>query len=634
RCPPPSRTFTGREDILDQMESYFSKSIPLERHLYVLYGLGGAGKTQLALKFIHTHKDQFWDVFYIDATSRETMSAGLTSLAKSAKAGNTPSEALEWLASQKERWLLVLNNADDTDLNLHQFFPECAHGDILITTRNQEMIAHTEGPESYCRVGAMRPRDALKLLLRISGADDKDETTEMATALDVGFFALAIVQSGAYMRATQCGMAEYFNIFRKARDRLLRELSLKQTGDYQLSVYASWEINYHRLTSRAAQLLHMMSFMHHEGISETFFEVASAEIVVYEPCIPLSKSQAATKAVVSDFLASLRSSANEWDPLALKDLISNLRAFSLLDFDTHSSTYSMHPLVQEWSRTMVPKTASVRECTAWILSLCVNWQWDSESYALRRQILPHLLTLDSDPTPLAPELADNLHLVYYEGGYAKEEATLAAIALQGSREVLGNEHPTTLACMHDLAWALLQKGSLEEAATLLMEGIDARKRVLGHEHPDTLASMHVLATTCRDQGQWAESEKLFLEVIEVAKRVKGEEHGDTVNSMGALALTYWRQGRLAEANELQVQVLEMRKAGQGADHPATLMAMHHLASIYEAQGELQEAESLMEQTVILRKQVLEDSHAHTQLSIRELEKIRQRIQSERLLTDP
>ncbi|KAF8596373.1 FabD/lysophospholipase-like protein [Ceratobasidium sp. AG-I] len=183
RYPPPSQTFTGREDVLNQMDSYFSKGALLERRLFVLHGLGGAGKTQLALKFVHTHKDWFWDIFYIDATTRETISAGLIAIGKAANAGSTPDEALAWLVSQEKRWLLVFNNADDPNLNLHNFFPECAHGDILITTRNQQMVAHTTGPESSSRVGGMRPDDALQLLLKSSGDNSNEETITIAKKL-------------------------------------------------------------------------------------------------------------------------------------------------------------------------------------------------------------------------------------------------------------------------------------------------------------------------------------------------------------------------------------------------------------------------------------------------------------------
>lgn len=122
-------------------------------------------------------------MLYIDATTRETVSAGLIALAQAANAGESEREALAWLVSQKERWLLVFNNADDPDLQLHDFFPPCAHGDILLTTRNQHMASYTTGPESFCYVGEMRPDDALELLLKTSGFDDKEEDVNIAKAL-------------------------------------------------------------------------------------------------------------------------------------------------------------------------------------------------------------------------------------------------------------------------------------------------------------------------------------------------------------------------------------------------------------------------------------------------------------------
>ena len=122
-------------------------------------------------------------MFYVDATTRETLSSGLTALAKAANVGTTPEEGLEWLVSKEERWLLVLNNADDPALNLHDFFPACAHGDILITTRNQQMVAHATEPDSDRRVGGMKPEDALQLLLKSSRADSSEETVGIAKKL-------------------------------------------------------------------------------------------------------------------------------------------------------------------------------------------------------------------------------------------------------------------------------------------------------------------------------------------------------------------------------------------------------------------------------------------------------------------
>ncbi|KAF8594058.1 FabD/lysophospholipase-like protein [Ceratobasidium sp. AG-I] len=623
RCPPPSRVFTGREDILEQMQSYFFDTSPMERRLFVLCGLGGAGKTQLALKFIQIHQDKFWDVFYIDATTRETLSAGLCDLAKAANAGGTVEEAVAWLVSQEERWLLVLNNADNPKLNLHEFFPPCTHGGILITTRNQQMRTHTYEPRSFCSVGGMLPVDALALVLRASGTGGDEHETEIASTLvkDLGYFALAIVQAGAYMRTTQCGIVQYQKLFQAAHEHLLREHGIDQTDEYGMSVIASWEISFRQLSSSATQLLHMMSFMHHEGISETFFEVACVRVLSYEPKIPLNESQATTHTTVIHFLSLLMTPTSEWNLLALKNLANQLRAFSLLDYDTHTSSYSMHPLVQEWCRTSTPNAATMRECAAWVLALCVKWVFDSDNQALRRRLLPHVLALGLDPVQTAPDVARNLSVVWAEAGFIKEGETLVAVALQASRAILGNEDPVTLTCMHNLASALCVQGKLQEAVVLLNEVIEIEKRVLTHEHPQALNSMDTLAVTYRDQGRWQESEALFLEVIEAQKRMLGPEHSDTLISMGGLAWMYHKQGQLSKAEALCVEVVETMQRSMGREDRNTMIAMHYLAMTYKAQGRLREAESLMEETVTLRKQVLGESHEDTQKSVRALEHI-------------
>ncbi|KAF8595674.1 FabD/lysophospholipase-like protein [Ceratobasidium sp. AG-I] len=631
RCPPPSQTFTGREDILERMRGYFFDASPTERQIFVLCGLGGAGKTQLALKFVDMHKKLFWDVFYIDATSHQTASAGLSNLAKAANAGTTQEEALAWLESKQERWLLILNNADDPKLNLQQFFPKCAHGDILITTRNQEMRTHARGTGGFCRVGGMLPADALELMIKVSPVEDEQDAASTATSLvkQFGYFALAIVQAGAYMHTTECGSAEYFKIFQKARAEVLRRGLIQQQDDHELSLFTSWEVSYRQLSPRSTQLLHIMSFFHHEGIAEAFFEAASTRTLSYQVEIPLNESQIATKTIIFSFLASLRTSSNEWNPLVLKDLTRELRAFSLLDYDTHSGSYSMHPLVQEWSRTTAPDATTMRECAAWVLALCVNsWRQGSEDYAFRRRLLPHLLALDSDQAQMVPELANYLRLVYFEAGYVKEEAALKVIALQASRDALGNEHPATLTCMANLAGAFRRQGRLEEAEVLQTEVIELNKRVRGHEDPETLSSMHNLALTYHNQERWQEAEALFLEVIELEKRVNGAEHRHTLASMGMLASTYWSQGRLLEAEVLDIEVLETKQRVLGREHPDTLEATHNLAATYEKQGKLREAGSLMEETVTLSRQVRGESHIMTQENVQYLEFIQQRIRSE------
>ncbi|KAF8579258.1 FabD/lysophospholipase-like protein [Ramaria rubella] len=132
-CPPPVNIFTGRQDILNQMHGYFSNDIG-KRHTFVLYGLGGAGKSQIAYKFVEISQSQcqrepsrFSDVFFIDASNTETINTDFKNIAYAKGVGESLEDTLQWLASQYNEWLLLFNNADDAALNMASAHIHLAH---------------------------------------------------------------------------------------------------------------------------------------------------------------------------------------------------------------------------------------------------------------------------------------------------------------------------------------------------------------------------------------------------------------------------------------------------------------------------------------------------------------------------
>ncbi|KAJ7210704.1 P-loop containing nucleoside triphosphate hydrolase protein [Mycena pura] len=137
-CPAPSRIFHGRQTTLDQMSDYFKQDNG-NQHVYLLHGLGGSGKTQLALKFISQSASQFSDIFIVDTSTTETIDSSLKSIAIMKSAGMTAEGALLWLTSKHEKWLLLFDNADDPSINLNTWLPHCNHGNIIITSRNPEL---------------------------------------------------------------------------------------------------------------------------------------------------------------------------------------------------------------------------------------------------------------------------------------------------------------------------------------------------------------------------------------------------------------------------------------------------------------------------------------------------------------
>ncbi|KAG6811263.1 hypothetical protein H0H92_008307, partial [Tricholoma furcatifolium] len=114
--PPPSPVFTGREDILSELEVYFkqSSSNKHEQLRYVLYGLGGAGKTQIMRKLCANYGNRFSDIYLIDASSRASIEQALKAIAHNAQGIEmTISSALTWFCYQKAEWLMIFDNADD-----------------------------------------------------------------------------------------------------------------------------------------------------------------------------------------------------------------------------------------------------------------------------------------------------------------------------------------------------------------------------------------------------------------------------------------------------------------------------------------------------------------------------------------
>ncbi|KAF7371290.1 TPR-like protein [Mycena sanguinolenta] len=159
------------------MHEFFAQDVQ-SRKIYVLHGLGGAGKTQIALKFIEG-QIHFTDRILVDASTMETIETGLKSLATAKQTGNSGQDALNWLVSNHKEWLLFFDNADDPGINLNQFFPKCKHGNIIITTRNPNLRFYG----AHSQVSDMEELDAVTLLLN-SAHQEMSEPNKLL-ALDI-----------------------------------------------------------------------------------------------------------------------------------------------------------------------------------------------------------------------------------------------------------------------------------------------------------------------------------------------------------------------------------------------------------------------------------------------------------------
>ncbi|KAJ7694720.1 P-loop containing nucleoside triphosphate hydrolase protein [Mycena metata] len=338
-CPPPSRLFCGRQDILDKVHHFFSDTG--SQHIYVLHGLGGAGKTLIALKFIKESSSRFSDIFFIDTSTLATIQTGLKNIAVLKDFGDSPENGLLWLTSKVEEWLLLFDNADDPSINLNDYIPQCNHGNIIITSRNPGLCVYAE---SYSLVSDMEEEDAVTLLLKSASQKATVHTEQIAAEIvkTLHYLPLAIVQAGAFISKSQ-NLDRYLALYTKNQGRLLSERPAQSHDRYAQTVYTTWQMSFDRLTPPAAMFLQHCAFLHYNGISEEIFSYAAG----YQ-----FSSDGPSKEELEEpleFLSHFLGPDGEWDSLQFLNTTNEVQSYSLISLDAEKKLFSIHPLVHAWS---------------------------------------------------------------------------------------------------------------------------------------------------------------------------------------------------------------------------------------------------------------------------------------------
>ncbi|KAJ7840938.1 putative kinesin [Mycena olivaceomarginata] len=597
--------FQGRQDILEKMAKYFSAD-PGQRHTYVLHGLGGSGKTQIALKFLDMmnryQTPRFTKQFFINASSRQTLDTAFTNIAISQGMGKTSEDGTLWLISQVEEWMLLFDNADDPNINLFPFFPRCTHGNIIITSRNPELAGH--GPQSYSKVGDMDETNAIDLLLLRAMKKKTIETTQQASEIvkELSCLPLAVIQAGAYISKFNC-LPRYLLIYRKNRANILEWRATQSHDDYELTVYTTWQISFKQLSKVAAQFLKLCSLLHHNNIPEAIFKQA-AEWKTNDVGQEAQILQAAR-----GFLQNFLSASGTWDQQCLMDIVAEIQGYSLIDRHDIGDTLSIHPLVHSWCQDTLVDEPIARECMTDIIGMSVRLTEDA--YQGRIGLMSHIDSLIPDLAAIKSMFHTEYARIYFDSGRFKEAEDLDAMVLEKRKQLLGADHPDTLQAMANLAATYRQLGRYKEAEPLESTVLEKQKQLLGADHPDTLWAMANLAATYRQLGRYKEAEPLESTVLEKRKQLLGADHPDTLWAMANLAATYGQLGRYKEAEPLESTVLEKQKQLLGADHPDTLRTMANLAATYGQLGRYKEAEPLESTVLEKRKQLLGADHPDT-----------------------
>ncbi|WYZ42126.1 hypothetical protein EsH8_V_001021 [Colletotrichum jinshuiense] len=633
--------FVGRSETLNQTKRLFGHDQHADqsakpRLRVALYGLGGIGKTQIALAYVfwlqRAHPDV--SVFWVHASNADRFRQAYSSIARECgiPGYNDPKVDIlklvkTWLETGDcGRWLMVVDNADDTQLffpspsqgngaNTHptteaqgglgHYIPECSHGSILITTRNKQTASRLVRGKSLVEVGEMSKSETSQLLHTVLDEISAEETSILSDRLE--HLPLALAQAAAFIQENSISVTEYLQLLEESDESLVDQLSepfeaVGRDSETPHALTATWIVSFNQIREQealASDVLSFASLLDRQGIPKEF-------IVGY--C-----NQKSTE-------GQLTSTSK------ITKVLGTLKAFSFVS-EAKNNTIDMHRLVQlvtrKWLEIHGRLAGYVEQALSIVSDLYPYGQHETRQVC--QDYLPHAnAVLQNNGTGSHHERLARASLSHnvagyflYQGQWTQAEHG-AVQSVKVRVEILGEEHPDTLSSINNLASIYWSQGRWSEAEELGAQVMELRKRVLGDKHPDTLNSMVNLASTYWNQGRWSKAEELGVQVVELRKRVLGDEHPDTLSSMANLAETYRNQGRWSEAEELGVQVMEIRKRVLGDEHPDTLTSMANLAETYRNQGRWSKAEELGVQAMETRKRVLGDEHPSTLISINNL----------------
>ena len=283
---PRNSFFTGRSAILEHVHTQLqttNTATALTQHPQAISGLGGIGKTQIALEYAYRYASEYQAVFWANADQTETLYASYTAIAAALKLPErfapdqerTVAAVKDWLQNNRH-WLLILDNADHL-ATLLPFLPPTSGGHILITTRAWDMqrlatrVRVDELPEEEGATLLLQRAGLLASNLTLTSAPKELQTQALLLTKELGGLPLALDQAGAYLEATGMDLTTYHQIYQKQQLVLLAERrSLVQ--DHPESVATTWALSFERVANRnpaAAELLRFCAFLAPDAIPET-----------------------------------------------------------------------------------------------------------------------------------------------------------------------------------------------------------------------------------------------------------------------------------------------------------------------------------------------------------------------------
>ena len=634
--PPRNLVFTGRDDQLtDLRQRLHGAWTAAVVQPQALHGLGGVGKSQLALEYAYRLAEEYDVIWWLTAEQPAAIPGQLLVLARrlgipeQTEQSETVAALLDELR-RRDRWLLIFDNAEDPH-DLRPYWPS-GRGHVLVTSRNPSW----SGLASTVQVDVLRRSEAVMFLQRRAGLEAA-QAEALAEAL--GDLPLALEQAAAYLEETSTPAADYLDLL---RDRGPELFALGRSVTSEQTIATTWTLSLDRIraqTPAAQDLLALCAFLAPDDLPRSL-------LVEHPDRLP----------------EPLATAVRDQVPFQLA--LGVLRRYSLATVT--SEALSVHRLVQAVTRhALDADDAKLWAATAVRLVLAgfPGGAEDVRVWPVAARLLPHALAatdlaraLDADPAATAALLyeggrylwgraehlqAKNLHergLVIREAILGPDHA-LTGTSLNGLGNVLrdlgdyqaarrhldralairearlGPNDAHTANTLNNLAVVLRDLGDLATARDYHERALAIRERHFGDNKLRVAWGLNQLGHVLHDLGELDEARRHHLRALAIYESQLGPDHPDVARSLDHLGAVLANLDDLPAARAHHMRALAIREAQLGPDHPQTALSLYNLALVTHAQGDLDGARSLHERALVIRETRLGPDHPETALSL-------------------
>ncbi len=610
-----SKQFVGRDDMMQRLDALLNVDDPNQARA-ALVGLGGAGKTELAIAYAHQHKSKYpnHSVFWIHAASPDRMRQDFIAIADRldpqghSKPGVDKFELLsKWLQDSKNgSWLIILDNLDDlkmlSDLGkpscschpdghsfLDHYLPQVPHGSILATTRSKQVGKRlVQRPSHLIDLGFMSKHEALGLMRQKELQGDEEVLHELAMQLEC--LPLAIIQAAAFITSNDMPVERFITYLREGDEQLIRILS--RDSEYELggfgatsSVAATWKLSFDQILKQNPQAASLLAIM-------IFFD---------------------RQRIPADWLQRPTDNKTGQDQIDFEGQLGVLKAFSLVSERTDIlATLEMHRLVQLMTRNWLIERgdADLRALEAIEMISYHFPSGDQGTWAECAANLPHALKILKDPLTSKNAVGQKSQLQrlglrskvirYLISQTRYLEAELQTKLALEELKTFPNQFDEEIIRVEIEQVIILRKlGNYGNAEKLAREVMKNSSKSLGKDHTLTWTAAECLLHNLREQAKYIEATKLAKTSLEKRKKQLGESHPDVFVWVDGLALVLELQGNYHEVEQYLRQSIQRRNVDlqRGPAHLVTLKLNMRLARVLSAQGRFYEAEQHFEKLI-------------------------------------